>query len=268
MLAIAWSTRSRARPLTHALAPRSASPVAVASPCRRRKTQAFLLPVGTKDEIVDRLFDRRALHILSRSISAAHRPDERFIVYKLDYGCYVDLVNTDKFPNRGLLRDDPNLLAIDFDVPEDDRRSYRRAILNLKEFYEVVGSGAVHQGRDGPPTVWANFIATRLVNQVHNLLGAFRVGQVDPPFSLQFALGDVRGAIFAVEDRISLRAIQAPLLVERDPLAFVDSVIPKDVESRDDVATALKPMLDQLFQTAGLSGSPWFNKDGTLRPCP
>ena len=49
-----------------------------------RKTRAFLLPVGTEDEIIDRLFDRRALHILSRSMSAAHVPGERFIVYKLD----------------------------------------------------------------------------------------------------------------------------------------------------------------------------------------
>ena len=101
-----------------------------------RKTRAFLLPVGTADEIIDRLFDRRALHILSRSMSAAHRPGERFTVYKLDYGCYVDLVNTDKFPHGGLFKDDPNFLTVDFDVPEDDKRSYRRAILNIREFYE------------------------------------------------------------------------------------------------------------------------------------
>ena len=102
-----------------------------------RKTRAFLLPVGVADEIVDRLFDRRALHILNRSMSAAHRPGERFVVYKLDYGCYVDLVNTDKYPNGGLLKDHPGL-TVDFDVPEDDKRSYRRAILDLKEFYEAL----------------------------------------------------------------------------------------------------------------------------------
>ncbi|MFG1362114.1 ORC-CDC6 family AAA ATPase [Xanthobacter versatilis] len=93
-----------------------------------RRTRNFLLPVGTNDPIIDRLFDRRALHILSRSRSAAHRPGERFEVYKIDYGLYVDLINTDKAPTE-----------IDFDtsfeVPFDDARSYRRAILDLSEFY-------------------------------------------------------------------------------------------------------------------------------------
>src|SRR5665213_3694201 len=98
-----------------------------------RKTRAFLLPVGTEDEIIDRLFDRRALHILSRSMSAAHVPGERFIVYKLDYGCYVDLINTDKYPdvflfNSFLLTGSQSFDVI-ADVPDDDARSYRRAIL-------------------------------------------------------------------------------------------------------------------------------------------
>lgn len=99
-----------------------------------RRTRAFLLPVGTSDPIIDRLFDQRALHILNRSRSAAHRPGERFIVYKIDYGLYVDLVATDKFPT-GLLVDKEVAEDIDFDVPFDDARSYRRAILELDDFY-------------------------------------------------------------------------------------------------------------------------------------
>lgn len=100
-----------------------------------RKTRAFLLPVGTEDEIIDRLFDRRALHILSRSKSAAHAPGERFIVYKLDYGCYVDLINTDKYPGGMLFADNNRSIELVSDVPEDDARSYRRAILDLEKFY-------------------------------------------------------------------------------------------------------------------------------------
>ncbi|MGN6486303.1 MAG: ORC-CDC6 family AAA ATPase [Devosia sp.] len=99
-----------------------------------RRTRAFLLPVGTQDPIIDRLFDRRALHILNRSRSAAHRPGERFVVYKVDYGLYVDLVATDKFPEGMLLAEKG--LDVDFDVPADDARSYRRAILDLDRFYE------------------------------------------------------------------------------------------------------------------------------------
>ena len=108
-----------------------------------RRTRAFLLPVSTEDVIIDRLFDRRALHILNRSRSAAHRPGERFIVYKIDYGLYVDLVNTDKFPSGLLVAE--GLGDIDFDVPADDARSYRRAILDLEKFYaahpELAGAG-------------------------------------------------------------------------------------------------------------------------------
>jgi hypothetical protein len=100
----------------------------------QRVTRAFLLQVGTADPIVDALFDLRALHILHRSMSAAHRPGERYVVYKLDYGCYVDLTSTDKFPSGMLFPGDPSM-KVDFEVPDDDGRSYRRAILDLSEFY-------------------------------------------------------------------------------------------------------------------------------------
>lgn len=86
-----------------------------------RRTRAFLLPVAADDIIIDRLFDRRALHILNRNRSAAHRPGERFVVYKLDYGLYVDLINTDKFPG-GLLTDESLGGDVDFEVPLDDAR--------------------------------------------------------------------------------------------------------------------------------------------------
>lgn len=99
-----------------------------------RRTRAFLLPVGAEDKIIDRLFDRRALHILNRNRSAAHRPGERFVVYKLDYGLYVDLSNTDKFP-EGMLVPGNSVDDVDFNVPLDDARSYRRAILDLGRFY-------------------------------------------------------------------------------------------------------------------------------------
>lgn len=100
----------------------------------KRRTRAFLLPVGTEDEIIGRLFDRRALHIVKRSMSSAHRPGERFVVYKLDYGCYADLVNTDK-ATTGLLVADEARVEVNFEVPEDDGRSYRRALLDLSKYY-------------------------------------------------------------------------------------------------------------------------------------
>ncbi|MBR0683697.1 hypothetical protein GXW74_24675 [Roseomonas eburnea] len=111
-----------------------------------RRTRAFLLPVGAEDEVIDRLFDRRALHILNRNMSAAHLPGARFVVYKIDYGCYVDMINTDKFPSGMLFRDDQMTQAL-LDVPDDDARSYRRAILDLSEFYKT--NPDIRARRDG-----------------------------------------------------------------------------------------------------------------------
>ena len=68
-------------------------------------------------------------------MAPAHRPGERFVVYKLDYGLYVDLISTEKAPT-GLLIDPALGTDVDFEVPLDDARSYRRAILDLTKFYQ------------------------------------------------------------------------------------------------------------------------------------
>jgi hypothetical protein len=49
----------------------------------------------------------------------------RYDVFKIDYGCYVDLINTQKAP-RGLFEADQDEFV---EVPGDDYRSIRRAIL-------------------------------------------------------------------------------------------------------------------------------------------
>jgi len=106
-----------------------------------RNTRNFLLQVGVDDKIINDLFDLRVLHVLNRSMSAAHRPGERYIVYKIDYGCYVDLTNTKK-PPTSLVGTDGSY-TVDFDVPEDDKRSYRRSILDLAGFYESQKQGSL-----------------------------------------------------------------------------------------------------------------------------
>lgn len=105
----------------------------------QRNTRAFLVQVGVEDDIINKLFDLRVLHVLNRSMSAAHKPGDRFVVYKLDYGCYVDLTNTDKFPSGSLTPGDQSI-EINFSVPDDDARSYRRAILDIQEFYSEQGN--------------------------------------------------------------------------------------------------------------------------------
>ena len=52
----------------------------------------------------------------------------RYDVYKIDYGCYVDLMNTTRIP-QGLFQEDEDGEYLE--VPKDDYRSIRRAILRL-----------------------------------------------------------------------------------------------------------------------------------------
>jgi hypothetical protein len=62
------------------------------------------------------------------------QPGVRYDVYGLDYGCYVELTATAKAP-QGLFEaevDDGTVRYVE--VPEDDYRSIRRAILDVSEF--------------------------------------------------------------------------------------------------------------------------------------
>lgn len=97
-----------------------------------RKARAFLLERGVKHDLIDSLFDARLLHLLKKNVSARDTPGKRYDVYKIDYGCYVDLLSTAKTP-QGLFQfdDETDEYA---EVPLDDYRSIRRAILEIKEF--------------------------------------------------------------------------------------------------------------------------------------
>jgi hypothetical protein len=88
-----------------------------------------------RNDILERLFDERILHIARKSYSTKYEPGIRYKVWKLDYGCYVDLINTSRAPT-GLLFEgadaDPSETIV---VPQDDFRAIRRAVLNFNEFY-------------------------------------------------------------------------------------------------------------------------------------
>jgi hypothetical protein len=64
-----------------------------------RRARAFLLRSNTRNGLIDALFDARLLHVIKRSISGHDEPGARYDVYKLDYGCYVDLASHD--PSTG-----------------------------------------------------------------------------------------------------------------------------------------------------------------------
>ena len=94
---------------------------------RGRRARAFLVKSGVRDERIETLFDLRILHILKRNISSKENPGVRFDVYKFDYGCYVDLIST-AFAPEGLFETDDGSWV---EVPVDDYRSIRRAVLDL-----------------------------------------------------------------------------------------------------------------------------------------
>lgn len=101
----------------------------------QRAARAFLFQANKKSELIDYLFDSRVLHVIKQNVSGKDEPGVRYNVYSIDYGCYVDLINTTKAP-KGLFEaaiEDENIQEF-VEVPSNDYRSIRRAILNIEEF--------------------------------------------------------------------------------------------------------------------------------------
>lgn len=101
-----------------------------------RQARAFLLRQGDdrKHPLIRTLYDARVLHLVKKGVASKDQPGVRFNVYGLDYGCYVELSTTAKEPG-GLF-----MVGLDdgaesyVQVPKDDYRSIRRAVLDLDEF--------------------------------------------------------------------------------------------------------------------------------------
>lgn len=90
-----------------------------------RRARAFLFSSKLRNQAVEDLFDARLLHVLKKNIASKDEPGVRYDVFKIDYGCYVDLKNTNR-ETLGLFQDDNDQYV---GVPKDDYRSIRRAIL-------------------------------------------------------------------------------------------------------------------------------------------
>ncbi|MFA9285915.1 hypothetical protein ACCQ08_14100 [Comamonas sp. SY3] len=101
---------------------------------KERQAKAFLLESSSKDDLIDYLYDERVLHLLRKGISAKDEAGKRFNVYGIDYGCYVDLINTAKAP-KGLLDIGTTHAEFSANIPHTDLRAIRRCVLNLDDFY-------------------------------------------------------------------------------------------------------------------------------------
>lgn len=103
---------------------------------KERRAKGFLLKSGVRDQLIDFLYDERVLHVLRKGISAKDQPGQRYNVYGIDYGCYVDLISTARAP-QGVLDLGENAADYSGTVPHTDLRSIRRCILELPEFYQA-----------------------------------------------------------------------------------------------------------------------------------
>lgn len=105
---------------------------------RQKRARGFLVNQRNAGApLLSALFDARVLHIVKRGYSAQDEPGERYDVYVIDYGAYVDLIRTKNEP-QGLLPLASTLAGEDVvgayvDVPTQDLRSLRRAVLDLSE---------------------------------------------------------------------------------------------------------------------------------------
>jgi hypothetical protein len=114
-----------------------------------RRARAFLLSqTERQNPLITDLYDARVLHVIKRSVSSHDRPGERYDVYALDFGCYVELVTTTKAP-QGLFEAEAEEFAGFVEVPADDYRSVRRAILDLSEFARTESPQQLSLGETG-----------------------------------------------------------------------------------------------------------------------
>ncbi len=113
-----------------------------------RKARAFLIRQDqTQDALIQQLVDDRILHIIKRGWSGKDTPGERYDVLQIDYGCYVHLLGTNAAP-QSLLggNDNEEFSAVvgDVEVPEEDYRAIRRAIVDLPTMLADITADAVN----------------------------------------------------------------------------------------------------------------------------
>lgn len=97
-----------------------------------KRLRTFLLKKEyERDEMIRSLFDFRLLHLVHRGHSDECDPGVRYNIYAIDYGAYVDLLNTPRAPERDLLvRDAQRVGGDEVVVPFNDRRAMRRVVLS------------------------------------------------------------------------------------------------------------------------------------------
>src|SRR5450755_1106797 len=112
---------------------------------REKRARGFLVNQrSAQAPLLLAMFDARVLHVVRKGYSAQDEPGERYDVYVIDYGAYVDLIHTQYEPQGTLLADTEGVYV---EVPTQDLRAIRRSILNLDEF-SAAHAAATRSGRE------------------------------------------------------------------------------------------------------------------------
>lgn len=106
---------------------------------REKRARGFLVSQKSAGApLLLALFDARVLHVVRRGYSAQDQPGERYDVYVIDYGAYVDLIHTKSEPLGTLPLDETDEDGGGYvEVPTQDLRAIRRAVLDLEEFSQA-----------------------------------------------------------------------------------------------------------------------------------
>ncbi|MBO0925144.1 hypothetical protein J1G44_11715 [Cellulomonas sp. zg-ZUI199] len=137
----AWYQSDKVRPIESREESKSLLNWIIEKVIRQKRARAFLVSErDSRDPLLLSLFDARVLHVVRRGYSSQDHPGERYEVWVIDYGAYVDLIQTKNAILGDLLFGENDEFAEYFklspiEVPKQDLRAIRRAILDLSEFY-------------------------------------------------------------------------------------------------------------------------------------
>lgn len=102
---------------------------------REKRARGFLVnQKSAASPLLLALFDARVLHLVRRGYSAQDEPGERYDVWVIDFGAYVDLIHTKYEPENLLAEDNIPSDVGQIEVPAQDLRAIRRAVLDIDAF--------------------------------------------------------------------------------------------------------------------------------------
>ena len=92
-----------------------------------RRARSFMVRrEDSSSQLLRSLIDQRVVHVTKKGYADKDNPGIRYNIYTLDYGCYVELKNTQREPQG---YDEFTGSAEELVVPFDDNRSIRRIIV-------------------------------------------------------------------------------------------------------------------------------------------